>query len=304
MKLFNIRLFSLLLFSLLMLNSAVLSSQSKNHYEGPDYILMEAESTTSQLGKWITINEGGANYVNNASGKSHLEFTGNGINGGKANSPLTYKFTCPKDGTYRLLIKARKRLEGAESDKCNDGWVKMAGDFTSGVATLTTDDLKKNIKFFGGSAGGWGWAQKLDIHHAKHEALYNLKAGNEYTFTISGRSIRWNIDYILFYDTDAYSFNNAKSQLTFANAPVSLEKTSINNLKVFPNPVNDFISIKNENSSISKATLLTPDGRQVKQWNNLNHETTLDISKYSVGLYILQLRNDDNSVQSVQIIKK
>jgi len=47
-------------------------------------LVMEAESTTSKLGAWKpkTDNPG-------FTGRGHLEFTGNGINGGKPDSPLT-----------------------------------------------------------------------------------------------------------------------------------------------------------------------------------------------------------------------
>lgn len=165
-------------------------------------IMFEAENTTSDLDKWIlkTDNPG-------YSGNGHLEFTGNGINGGSADSPLKYTFTVTEGGLYRLFIRARKRLEGAESDKCNDGYVKMEGDFgaSPNAGNNHKDDapedmLRKNTKFFGGTANGWGWALQLDAggYDNKRQAVYNFKAGETYTFTLSGRSIRWNVDRIVF----------------------------------------------------------------------------------------------------------
>ena len=76
-------------------------------------------------------------------------------------SNIEYIFSVPESGTYQLLIRCHKRLEGESGDKCNDGWVKMAGDFTSGN-DVPTEDLKSDEKFFGGSAVQWGWAEKLD----------------------------------------------------------------------------------------------------------------------------------------------
>jgi hypothetical protein len=168
-------------------------------------VVMEAESTTSDLGKWILIKRVNENYVSGASGVGQLEFTGNGINGGNADSPLEYSFTAPSDGVYQLMIRCRKRLEGEKGDKCNDGWVKLEGDFET-ANDVPTGDLKKNEKIFGGDEDKWGWATQLDWQgHIKREALYKLKKGVKYTITLSGRSIRWSVDYLVMYNTTNYA---------------------------------------------------------------------------------------------------
>ena len=173
-------------------------------------VLMEAESTSDSLGLWVKKAPGDEKYLDGALGEMHLEFTGNGVNGGKPSSPLTYRFTAPTSSVYRLLIRCHKRLEGYPGDKCNDGWVKMDGDFTS-ANEIPVEDLKDYEKFFGGSAVQWGWAQTMDWQgHIKREALYNLKQGEEYTITIAGRSIRWNIDCVIMFDTTKFSLDEVK----------------------------------------------------------------------------------------------
>jgi hypothetical protein len=173
-------------------------------------IIMEAENTPSKLDKWI-IKKDVASYT----GSAHLEFTGNGVNGGPATSPLTYTFTVQEGGEYRLIIRARKRLEGQPHDKNNDGYVKVTGDFVAGNTSATTAMLKNNNKFFGGAENAWGWAEKLDINHVKHDAVYIFKAGETYTLTISGRSINWNIDRIVFFKT-SMSLAQAKNTNSIA----------------------------------------------------------------------------------------
>lgn len=202
---------SYLIISMILLTSVLtFFSCSKKEKLPEGIIVIEAENTKSDLGKWIKIIPGDSNYVENARGKAHIEFTGNTINGGKADSPLEYTFTAPEDGVYRLLIRCHKRLEGAKPDKCNDGWVKLNGNFETGN-DVPTEDLQKNEKFFGGAANNWGWADLLDWQgHIKKAALYKLKKGEKYTFTLSGRSIRWNVDYIVFYDSEKYSMDEAK----------------------------------------------------------------------------------------------
>lgn len=196
----------------------VANAQVSNKHVGPDYILFEAEATTSPLGQWKKISEGETNYVSGASGKAQIEFTGNSPGSGPANSPIQYTFTCPKSGTYRLVLKARKRLEGQEPDKCNDCYIKMAGNFQSANA-YPVSLLKTNEKFYGGAENNWGWAEKMDVHDYAHQfADYIMTAGEEYTLTLSGRSQRFNIDYILLYSKESYTDSYAKTNLTFANA--------------------------------------------------------------------------------------
>ena len=116
------------------------------------------------------------------------------------------------------MLRARKRLEDQAPDKCNDCYIKLSGDFQSANAYPLTI-LKTNEKFYGGAANGWGWAEKMDVHDYAHQyADYILTAGNTYTLTLSGRSQRFNIDYILLYHKGVYSDTYAKTQLTFANA--------------------------------------------------------------------------------------
>ena len=175
------------------------------YQESGGLVVMEAENSPSNLGQWIRINQGQANYVSGASNNSHIEFTGNSPSGGSANSPLTYTFKINSAGTYRLRMRARKRLDGAASDLCNDAYVKMSGNFAAANGGGYKSLLTSNTKFFGGNAGGWGWAEKLDDTSVnpdvKYNALYVFNAGESYTLTVSGRSQRFNIDRIILHKT-------------------------------------------------------------------------------------------------------
>ena len=197
----------LLSFAIIFIANTVYSA-NKKFTKG--IVVIEAENTKSPLGEWKLITPDVSNFIVGAGNNEHLEFTGGTINGGKPSSALEYGFTVPASGTYRLLIVCNKRLEGASGDKCNDGWVKMTGNFESGN-DVPSADLKKDEKFFGGAANGWGWAELLDWQgHIKRPALYNFKAREKYTFTLSGRSIRWNVDKIVLFDTLKYKLNEVK----------------------------------------------------------------------------------------------
>jgi hypothetical protein len=187
--------------------------------EKDDFIKMEAESTPSNLDKWHIIKEGEPNYVAGASGKKQIEFLGNNPDTGEPNSPLTYTFTAPKDGNFRLLMMSSKRLEGVRGDMCNDAYVKMDGDFQS-ATNLDSAVLKNYLKYFQeGSVktpeNAWHWGIRAE--QGKHEffnLIYKLKKGQKYTLTLAGRSQRFNVDYLVFYDNDKISLKDAQMFFT------------------------------------------------------------------------------------------
>ena len=107
-----------------------------------------------------------------------------------------------------------QRLEGAESDKSNDVYVRLDGNFTSGTDKYTTEDLEVDMKFFGRGIDRWGgiYSGEGGVADNKGDILYNLIAGEEYTLTMSGRSQRANIDYILLYDTNDTSIRTGANR--------------------------------------------------------------------------------------------
>jgi len=172
--------------------------------ESDGLLLMDAEHTeTTDLDLWERVLPGDSRYLAGSTNDEHLEFTGNNIGSGDPNAPLVYTFRISKGGTYQLFIRARKRLEGARKDLCNDCYVKIAGDFTSGNPKAALSALLTDTKLYGGDADGWGWAGSLDSEEADHTpAKYIFKAGETYTLTISGRSQRFNIDRIVLFHSD------------------------------------------------------------------------------------------------------
>ena len=175
---------------------------------GPNWIVFEADITNSDLDKWAKRTPAYNKYMAGTGqlpiGNDYLEFTGNNENGGTATSPLVYKFTAPKTGKYRLGMRLLQNLEGAEWDKSNDVYIKMAGNFTTGNI-FSTDDLKHDHKFYGRGKDNWGAGINMEGHVDGVKKLvpvfYNFIAGEEYTFTMSGRAQRTCIDYIIFYET-------------------------------------------------------------------------------------------------------
>ncbi|MDF1850668.1 MAG: hypothetical protein P1U85_07545 [Verrucomicrobiales bacterium] len=172
------------------------SAEEKTFLESKGVVAIEAESTNSRLGQWEKKSD-----VADFQGSCHLEFTGNKPEMGPPKSPLKYHFQIQKSGKYQLTLRARKRLISKREDICNDCYVALKGDFQS-ATTAPMSVLKSDTKMFGGKPDGWGWTTLLDVNHKKHPAIYQLKAGEVYELTISGRSKNFNFDRILLVHED------------------------------------------------------------------------------------------------------
>lgn len=268
------------------------------HEEKDGYVAMEIESTSSPLDLWLKIQTGNPLFIPSVSGGVHLEFNGNAPAGGTAKSPLTFTFKINNSGTYKLLMKASKRLEGELDDKCNDCYIKMAGDFTSpylvtDITKPNTEDLKTNIKFFGGNAHpNMGWASLLDFpvpnqEHAKVAPLYVFKAGQTYTFTISGRSKRFNLDFFLLYDTKKYNNVVAKT-ITPTNGPSLgiLELKTKKKIILYPNPASNIVRF----SEPVNAVFYNTNGQKVLTIEDSNEAK---ISHLSKGVYQVKINNKE-----------
>jgi hypothetical protein len=180
-----------------------------------DVVFIEAENTTSDLQKWTLVSKGDPNYLKGASAGKYIEFMGNKPITGKSNSALQYTFKAPKTGAFKLMLMTSKRLEGVKSDWCNDAFVKLSGNFETG-SKLTTEDLQRNIKILqdGNDETAeleWNWASTAEKRrHVYNSFIYKLKKGDTYKLTLSGRSMRFSVDYIILYNTDVYSDEQAK----------------------------------------------------------------------------------------------
>ncbi|MFY0627079.1 MAG: Ig-like domain-containing protein [Reichenbachiella sp.] len=175
---------------------------------GDNYIVFEADATTSDLGLWVKRTVGDDEYYDEGSVKpfnnSYLEFTGNNLNGGTATSPLTYTFTAPKSAKYRIVMRMyQPLLENEAGDKRNDVYIKLEGDYTS-ACSYPLEVLESNHKFWGRGVRKWGSCHSMEGHvdgvKKLEKVVYNLIEGEEYTFTMYGRAQGCSIDYILLYE--------------------------------------------------------------------------------------------------------
>lgn len=296
---------------------------------GENFIVFDAEATESPLDKWELITEEDDRYYDNDPIKplsgTHLEFTGNDHNSGPPTSPLKYKFIAPKTGTYRLTMRMYQRLDGQPEDKCNDVYIRMTGNFTSGNSSYTTADLKSNMKFWGRGINKWGnILNGENSSHVKQAVMYNLIEGEEYSFFMSGRAQRTNIDYILFFETSLglsvqYNVDLASTtdekyhpaecdevipEETLTNKHAFADDKSL--FTVAPNPATSgVLNIQFVNNSQVKkeVTIVDLSGRTVhSEYTNANQLVLSTDMISSPGIYLIKVSTQEyTSISKVQI---
>lgn len=173
-------------------------------------VVIEAENTHSNLGKWLLKS---TPLNNDYTGIGYLEFDGNTTINGDQHSPLEYVFNINTPGLYKLELRCAREtlvINGKErSDVANDCYVRVEGDYHAGPNPGTTHAtqaelsvLQSDTKFFGGDDHTFVWASgnRLDLggHNNKRIAIYNFKAGETYKLVISGRSRYYKLDRIAF----------------------------------------------------------------------------------------------------------
>lgn len=183
-------------------------SEKVSHYyrEADGLVVIEAESTTSALGKWKQKTDA---LENAPCSDAYLEFTGNSPISGPVNSPLTYAFKTSKAGLYRIHLRCARETVDQRNDVANDCYIRLEGDFGAGAnpghvhgKDAPLEMLKSDTKFFGGDHNKFVWAtgNRIDPggHRNKRVAVYDLKAGETYRLVVSGRSQKFKLDRIVF----------------------------------------------------------------------------------------------------------
>ncbi|MEL6869283.1 MAG: Ig-like domain-containing protein [Pseudomonadota bacterium] len=190
-------------------SSAGTGSPTAQFTQADGLVIMEAENTaTTDRGLWLEETD-----VAGFTGASYIEFNGNRETSGPPTSPLTYTFTINQSGLHYLHLHVAREtlvLNGeTRTDVANDAFVRLDGNFSAGnnVGNTHGDDaplatLMADTKFFGGNDNQFVWASgnRLDLggERNKRVAVYNLQAGETYTFTMSGRSKFFKVDRIMF----------------------------------------------------------------------------------------------------------
>lgn len=89
--------------------------------------------------------------------------------------------------------------------------------------------------------------------------------------------------------------------LNMSNQNVAVSNTSVSKLKMYPNPVEDMLYIQNADMG-SSLEIYNIGGQLVKSVNNLDSNTSIDVSELSDGIYVVRAYQD-REVKTMKLVK-
>jgi len=99
---------------------------------------------------------------------------------------------------------------------------------------------------------------------------------------------------------ELFCHGNAQNQNNCATV-LSTDEYQISNFAIFPNPVQDKLSIRiNETSTVKIYSII---GKLIDTFQ-LKNSTEIDVSTYKKGVYILEISNQQNLKKTLKFIKE
>jgi len=103
-------------------------------------------------------------------------------------------------------------------------------------------------------------------------------------------------------NVDLDVFHGSVSDFNDLTGTSSISNIDNNDIKIFPNPVSDFLHIQNKGKSILKAGIYDINGRLLQ---NVNSNTeNIPVENLQKGIYFLQLQLDNGQNGVIKFIKK
>lgn len=150
--------------------------------------------------------------------------------------------------------------------------------------------LSKNNIFLDAWYGYFLHGYFLSTDYGKHWSIFDF--GSQ---SVTIEAFIANEDYIFFSDACS-GVIRAKISDIIVSGIKETDPQKIENIQIFPNPANDFLTIKlaNPEFSESKITILNPIGIEVKNMNiqNSSGSINIDIKDIPAGVYFLRIGNE------------
>jgi hypothetical protein len=105
----------------------------------------------------------------------------------------------------------------------------------------------------------------------------------------------------MIYTTTSTQFASTVTQAFCVNNITSVENNAVNNVRLYPNPANDFVFIEGlENNSL--LNVFDINGKLIFSTVVNSDKQTLDVSNYIQGIYFVTFSNANNT-QTIKLIK-
>jgi hypothetical protein len=90
------------------------------------------------------------------------------------------------------------------------------------------------------------------------------------------------------------------------NNELSTPENQISQLQIFPNPTENTLNLKLSNQSIQEIIVFDLQGRIIflEHSDGTSHNTQIDVSNFSKGIYVVQVTSSQGIVSSSKFVKK
>ncbi len=180
--------------------------------------------------------------------------------------------------------------------KCDFPESSTADNLSATTASISwspdPDDLKYKLKYKA-DEGQNAWIELNFVGPNKN--ISGLNAGTLYKYKLktkcAGGWTNWNSN--AFFSTS-----------NFVNTDINARATNFTNIKTYPNPVNDLLTIELDSEKVAAITIHDINGQLKKQIITINDTQQIDVSMLPPNTYYLSIVMKDHSLVSKNFIKK
>jgi hypothetical protein len=202
---------------------------------------------------------------------------------------------------------------GAIGDLNNDGFLDIADGNNIHTAVPNGNNWVK-VTLQGIQSNRNGIGARVEIYGAWGKQIRDIRSGEGFEFmstlnahfgigtatAITQIKIIWPSGTV---DVISNPNTNQTLHVIEGNFPLSASSFNGKEIKIYPNPTSDYLSISNlENITISSMNIIDTTGKTIKKINS--NFTKIDVSNLSEGLYILSIETKDGKKFAENFIKK
>ena len=216
-------------------------------------------------------------------------FVGNNFNPKFALENILYDFTLKQDSVFRRIRLSVDYYENIYRD--TSYFYVQSCD-----SVLIDNNLKKRIVL----ANCYITSSDTIINHIIDTLIENIGSLKGILYPTCYNCVGVFHDLLCYYENDVLVYKNSKYSECYYNT-ISVQTIEINDYDIYPNPVDDILTISSSNNTISRIEILDITGKIVY---NQGYKDTINISSFSKGVYFLKIHDINEQVSTFKIIKK
>lgn len=233
---------------------------------------------------------------------TNLVFSMEGVSGIMAGAYKIKLFYCKENDTLKLPVISVGDFE-------NEKVITFTGDVSTETDSVTQINAQSAM-FYGSLTEGCAEIVAKGFKWKKStESNFNTTYAQDSSFVVNLDNLIPNTSYVFkafltIYSGTTYGTVYGK-EITFTTAPLSIDDALISNqIKIYPNPAKDFISITNTSEdNILVVQFLTVSGQIVYNKSTTSSLTVINLDGFAKGIYCLRLITPSGIINKKVIIE-